>query len=86
MKFGYYYFLKKKNIDQFIHFSSIFEDKKPNNMTDDEKPKYSKNLNLHALSFVEEDIEKKKEIKNSIENLDYNEKNIKIENKEEKNQ
>ena len=39
---------------------------------------------MQALSFVDEDLEKKKEIKNSVENLDYIENNEKIDNKIEK--
>ena len=59
-------------MEQFIHFSSFFDEKKPE-LAQNENHKYNKNLKMQALSFVDEDMNKKNEIKNSVENLDIKE-------------
>jgi hypothetical protein len=63
--------LKKKNIEEIIHFSSIFEEKKESSYS----RKFAKKTSLEEISFVKDEINKIKKDKGNITlyDLDYNE-------------
>jgi hypothetical protein len=63
--------LKKKNIKEIIHFSSIFEEKKESSYS----RKFAKKTSLEEISFVKDEINKIKKDKGNITlyDLDYNE-------------